>query len=65
MLQSKELDIISVNMNKQGLLPEDLAAKLQGRDAVQGKKPFVQYMIPTGQNPSGTTQSYECRESIY
>lgn len=29
------------------------------------RKPFLLYLIPTGQNPTGTTQSFQRRQAIY
>lgn len=63
--KSQGLGCVGIEMDEQGLLPHDLDAQLRGWDETKGKKPFVLYMIPTGQNPTGTTQSRKRREAIY
>ncbi|RTE70309.1 hypothetical protein BHE90_015295 [Fusarium euwallaceae] len=57
-----------VEMDEQGILPEKLAEVLQGWDPVEhsgAPKPFLLYMVPTGHNPTGATQSLERRRGIY
>ncbi|KAI4599570.1 Aromatic/aminoadipate aminotransferase 1 [Pestalotiopsis sp. 9143b] len=56
-----------VEMDELGLLPDDLDKKLQDWDLSDGRgpKPSVLYMIPTGQNPTGTTQPLGRRMEIY
>lgn len=63
--KAKGLKTLGIKMDDLGLVPEDLDQKLQGWDQSGGKKPFVLYMIPTGQNPTGTTQSLQRRRAIY
>lgn len=63
--KSLGLRILGVRMDDQGLLPSDLDLKLKFWSVNDGKKPKVLYMIPTGQNPTGTTQSEERRRAIY
>ncbi|KAJ9485465.1 hypothetical protein VN97_g7894 [Penicillium thymicola] len=56
-----------VRMDKDGLLPDDLDLILSTWDesARGGKKPRLLYTIPTGQNPTGTTQPLPRRQAIY
>lgn len=60
------VNIMGVEMDDKGLLPNDLHLKLCNWDAdAKGPKPFVLYMIPSGHNPTGTTQTAERRRAIY
>jgi DNA-binding transcriptional MocR family regulator len=58
------LHTVAVEMDEFGLVPSDLNYKLETWDNTS-PKPFVLYMIPTGQNPSGITQSADRRREIY
>ncbi|KAJ4252455.1 hypothetical protein NW762_011056 [Fusarium torreyae] len=55
----------SVKLDEYGLVPEDLDTRLTNWDLSKGSKPHVLYTIPTGQNPTGTTQPLERRRQIY
>ncbi|KAL4864817.1 hypothetical protein BDV12DRAFT_7227 [Aspergillus spectabilis] len=59
--------VAPVKMDEQGLLPESLDDVMANWDeAVRGaRKPHVLYTIPTGQNPTGATQSFERRKEVY
>ncbi|KAF6829093.1 aromatic aminotransferase [Colletotrichum plurivorum] len=57
--KAQGLRLLGIEMDDLGLLPDALW------DCGRGQKPFVLYMIPTGQNPIGTTQSLERRKAIY
>lgn len=59
------LKTLGIEMDDLGLVPEDLDQKLENWDCANGRKPFVLYMIPTGQNPTGATQSLQRRRAIY
>ncbi|KAL4992341.1 pyridoxal phosphate-dependent transferase [Aspergillus falconensis] len=61
------VNVAPVKMDEQGLLPGDLDDLLSNWDekARGARKPFVLYTIPTGQNPTGATQSVERRKEIY
>jgi aromatic amino acid aminotransferase I / 2-aminoadipate transaminase len=61
------IKIAGVKMDKEGMLAEDLDNLLSNWDASKrgGPKPFLIYTVPTGQNPTGATQSYERRKEIY
>lgn len=63
--ESLGIKIMGVGMDDEGLLPDDLDLKLRTWDCAIGPKPFLLYMIPSGQNPTGTTQSLKRRLSIY
>ncbi|KAL7922773.1 PLP-dependent transferase [Trichoderma austrokoningii] len=57
-----------VDMDRQGMLPGSLEEVLRNWDPAahnNARKPSVLYAIPTGQNPTGTTQSLERRREIY
>lgn len=58
------LNILSVAMDEEGLLPGDLDSKLCNWNS-QSRKPSVLYTIPTGQNPTGVTQPTRRRRQIY
>ena len=60
------LKMLGVPMDAEGLLAEPLDEILSTWDPVAhgGRKPFVLYTIPTGQNPTGATQSLERRKAI-
>ncbi|KAF4825419.1 Aminotransferase swnA [Colletotrichum siamense] len=63
--KAQGLHILGIEMDELGLVPNDLDQKLQYWDYGKGRKPFVLYMIPTGQNPTATTQSLDRRREIY
>ena len=59
---------VGVDMDKEGLLPSSLDSILSRWDP--GKhdnkpKPFLLYTVPSGQNPTGATQSLRRRKEIY
>ncbi|KAK4985766.1 Aromatic/aminoadipate aminotransferase 1 [Elasticomyces elasticus] len=59
---------IGVAMDEQGLLATSLDSILSSWDpsAHNGaRKPFILYTVPTGQNPTGATQSLQRRKDIY
>lgn len=61
------VNTLPVAMDDQGLIPEALNSLLSNWDAgIRGaRKPFLLYMVPTGQNPTGATQSLQRRKAIY
>lgn len=61
------LKALAVPIDEQGLIPEQMDALLTNWDekARGARKPFVLYTIPTGQNPTGATQSAERRRAVY
>ncbi|KAJ5639384.1 aromatic aminotransferase Aro8 [Penicillium longicatenatum] len=58
---------IGVPMDDQGLSAVNLDALISGWNPAErgARKPFLLYLIPTGQNPTGVTQSLERRNEIY
>ena len=60
------LRIVSVSVDSEGILSSSLDEILSTWDPVArgGPKPFVLYTIPTGQNPTGATQSGKRRKAI-
>ncbi|KAK8219762.1 Aromatic/aminoadipate aminotransferase 1 [Zalaria obscura] len=59
------LNVVGVGMDGDGLLPSSLDEILSNWDESKGKKPFILYTVPTGQNPTGTTQSAQRRREVY
>ncbi|PSN69683.1 aromatic amino acid aminotransferase 1 [Corynespora cassiicola Philippines] len=56
----------AVPMDDEGLLPDEMDALLSNWDeAARGRKPHLLYTIPTGQNPTGATQSAARRRALY
>ena len=58
---------IGVKMDKEGLLPSNMDDILSGWDTKTrgGPKPRLLYTVPTGQNPTGATQSEQRRKDLY
>lgn len=56
--------IVAVPMDQGGLCPDALDDVLSNWDA-KHPKPRILYTIPTGQNPTGVTQTLERRREIY
>lgn len=63
--KAQELNLLGIKMDENGLLPQDLDQKLNAWDVSTSRKPFVLYMIPCGQNPTGATQTTERKRAIY
>lgn len=62
------VDFLGVEMDEQGLVPSKLKELLDGWNPEEhsgARKLFLLYLVPTGQNPTGSTQSLERRQSIY
>ena len=59
--------VIGIKMDEQGLLPSSMNDILTNWDesARGAKKPFLLYTVPSGQNPTGATQSEKRRREIY
>lgn len=59
---------IGVDMDCEGMLPDRLDEILEKWNPAEhnnARKPSLLYVIPTGQNPTGTTQSLQRRKAIY
>lgn len=59
------IKVAGVKMDAEGMLATDLDHVLSTWDARKGPKPFLLYTVPTGQNPTGATQSLVRRHEIY
>ncbi|KAI1921415.1 Aromatic/aminoadipate aminotransferase 1 [Ophidiomyces ophidiicola] len=61
------LRLAPVKMDEQGILPSALEEILSNWDVSSrgARKPFVLYTVPSGQNPTGATQSAERRKEVY
>ncbi|KAA8905463.1 pyridoxal phosphate-dependent transferase [Sphaerosporella brunnea] len=61
------LQFVGVKMDSEGMIAEALDELLENWDvATRGaRKPFLLYTVPTGQNPTGSTQGRERRQQIY
>ncbi|KAK3671220.1 Aromatic/aminoadipate aminotransferase 1 [Recurvomyces mirabilis] len=59
--------VAAVKMDEGGMLASSLDEVLANWDetARRGPKPFLLYTVPTGQNPTGSTQSLARRREIY
>lgn len=56
---------VGVKMDDGGMIPEELERVLAEWDPARGRRPHVIYLIPCGQNPTGSTLSFERRQQIY
>ena len=61
------LQLLGIKMDERGMLATDLDEVLTNWDATarKGPKPFVMYTVPTGQNPTSSTQDASRRKEIY
>jgi aromatic amino acid aminotransferase I / 2-aminoadipate transaminase len=61
------LHLLGIPMDERGMLPSALDEVLSNWDTSARKalKPFVMYTVPTGQNPTASTQDTERRKEIY
>jgi aromatic amino acid aminotransferase I / 2-aminoadipate transaminase len=61
------LRLVGMPMDARGVIPDELDTLLSTWDPVarNGAKPFVMYTVPTGQNPTASTQDAERRREIY
>ncbi|KAM0449792.1 hypothetical protein ACHAO4_007089 [Trichoderma viride] len=58
---------VGIKMDSEGLIPEAMDKILTNWDASRmgARKPHVLYTVPSGQNPTGSTQSAARRRAIY
>jgi aromatic amino acid aminotransferase I / 2-aminoadipate transaminase len=55
-----------ISMDAGGIIPDELESSLQCWNiAVDGPRPAILYTIPSGQNPTGGTQTLERKRAIY
>ena len=61
------IKLVGVKMDSHGMLPDDLDRVLSTWDASARKapKPFLVYTVPSGQNPTGSTQPLSRRKALY
>ncbi|KAI2782330.1 PLP-dependent transferase [Daldinia loculata] len=61
------IKVFGVRMDGQGLLPESMDEILSSWDEESrgARKPTLLYTVPSGQNPTGATQSEQRRRDIY
>jgi aromatic amino acid aminotransferase I len=59
------LHTVGIRMDDDGLITEELARTLRTWDDSKGSRPRFLYTIPSGQNPTGATQSPERKKAIY
>ena len=61
------INVAAVEMDEGGMLADSLDEVMRTWDeSVRGgPKPFLVYTVPTGQNPTGSTQTLERRREIY
>ncbi|KAL2128714.1 hypothetical protein VTI74DRAFT_8804 [Chaetomium olivicolor] len=60
--------VVGVKMDTEGLLPESMDEILTNWDPEErggARKPHVLYTVPSGQNPTGATQSAKRRREVY
>ncbi|KAH9879362.1 hypothetical protein J1614_002801 [Plenodomus biglobosus] len=59
--------VCGIPIDAEGLIPGDMDHILTNWDLVArgAKKPHLLYTVPTGQNPTGATQSAERRKALY
>lgn len=63
--RSRGINVCPLDMDDEGLSPAHIKHTLETWDLSKSLRPSVLYTIPTGQNPTGTTQSNERRQAIY
>ncbi|KAI0780455.1 L-tyrosine:2-oxoglutarate aminotransferase [Trametes elegans] len=56
---------VGIRMDDGGMIPEELEKMLATWDPARGRRPHVMYIVPCGQNPTGSTLSLERRKQIY
>ena len=66
--RSMGVKCIGIQMDKEGLIPSHLDSLLTAWDPAahsNARKPWLLYIVPSGQNPTGATQSLQRRKEIY
>lgn len=61
------IKVFGLDMDDQGLLPENMDVMLRTWDEASrgARKPHVLYTVPSGQNPTGATQGAQRRREVY
>ncbi|KAI8982830.1 L-tyrosine:2-oxoglutarate aminotransferase [Trametes punicea] len=62
---SQGIKWVGVKMDDGGMIPEELENVLANWNPERGRRPHVLYLVPCGQNPTGSTLSIERRKRIY
>ncbi|KAI0672751.1 pyridoxal phosphate-dependent transferase [Trametes maxima] len=62
---SQGIKWVGVKMDDGGMIPEELEKVLANWNPARGRRPHVLYIVPCGQNPTGSTLSLERRKLIY
>ncbi|KAI0371670.1 PLP-dependent transferase [Pilatotrama ljubarskyi] len=62
---SQGIKWVGVKMDDGGMIPEELEKVLTNWNPARGRRPHVLYIVPCGQNPTGSTLSVERRRQIY
>ncbi|OQR99619.1 hypothetical protein THRCLA_06440 [Thraustotheca clavata] len=63
-LHAVNCDLVCIDTDNHGLVPESLASTLDNWPASK-KKPKVLYTIPTGSNPTGASMPFERKKQVY
>eukprot|EP01083_Nonionella_stella_P025961 71486_1 len=64
-LKARNINIISVEMDENGIIPQPLDDLLSTMQASNRALPKLLYVIPIGQNPSGSSYSKQRKQQIY
>ena len=56
---------VGIKMDDGGMIPSELERVLATWDPARGRRPHVIYLVPCGQNPTGSTLSLARRRAIY
>jgi aromatic amino acid aminotransferase I len=66
-IQPQGIRVFGVKMDEEGMIPSELDHLLSSWDAEARdcRRPHVLYTVPSGQNPTGATQSVERRRHLY
>lgn len=64
-LKARNIEIISVDMDSEGMIPHKLEEVLHSIQSAGRRPPKLLYTIPIGQNPSGTSYSLQRKQTIY
>jgi len=64
-LRPLNLNIVGIDIDQYGMIPSKLEETLANWDHSKNKFPRVVYLIPSGQNPSGSTMNEERKTALY
>ncbi|KAI8099387.1 pyridoxal phosphate-dependent transferase [Halteromyces radiatus] len=64
-LKSQPCQLVGVSTDASGLMPDELQRILQEWPIHEKPRPRILYVIPSGQNPSGVSASFERKQEIY